>query len=207
MRLRVILLLCGLASSLLYLAAIDLLAPMAHPEYHSYRYQMVSELFAAEAPTRALLGPPMMFYNVLVLAFAAGVWMSAKGSRTIRLIAVALATYGMISTTGFFVAPMDVRGSGGVTERDVRHILATAIQGIALVSALVLGGFVLGSRFRAYSFATLGICVVFGVLAGLSAAQEASPWLGTAERVSIYAWMIWVGVLALALLRSPGPPS
>lgn len=35
------------------------------------------------------------------------------------------------------------------------------------------------------------------------AAREPSPWLGTAERVSIYAWMVWIAVLALALLRAP----
>jgi hypothetical protein len=207
MRLRTVLLVCGLASSLIYVLAIDLLAPLAHPEYHSYRYQMVSELFAVGAPTRAVLGVPMALYNVLVLAFAVGVWVSAKGSGAIRLIAVALATYGIISSMGFFVAPMDVRGPEGLTERDVRHILGTALQGIALVSALVLGGFVLGRRFRTYSFAALGICVVFGALAGVFATQEASPWLGTAERVSIYAWMGWVAVFAIALLRAFDPRS
>jgi hypothetical protein len=202
MRLRIILLACGITSSVLYVTAIDVYAPIAHPEYHSYRYQMVSELFAAEAPTREILGLPMMLYNALVLAFAMGVWKSAARRRTMRLMAVALGTYGIISATAFFVAPMDVRGSGGITERDMWHILATALQGIALVSALVLGGFVLGRGFRAYSYTTLGICVVFGTLASLSAAQEVSAWLGTTERVSIYAWMVWVAVLAVVLLRS-----
>lgn len=44
-----------------------------------------------------------------------------------------------------------VRGPLGVTERYVVHIVATAVRGIALFSALVLGAFVHGPRFRVYS--------------------------------------------------------
>ncbi len=201
--LRRILLGCGVVSSLLYAVAINVLAPLVHPEYHSYTYRMVSELFAVHAPTRPLLGPPMIVYNLLVLSFAIGVWMSARGKRVTRYTAVALAAYFVVSTTAWFFASMDVRGTPGLTARNVVHVAATAVQGIAMLSALVLGGFVHGLRFRLYTFATLATCVVFGAFAGLLAAGNPSPWLGTAERVSIYAWLLWVGALAIAFLRAP----
>jgi hypothetical protein len=201
MTVRNILLICGIASSVLYVGAIDVFAAIIHPEYHSYRYRMVSELFALEAPTRATLTVPMLLYNILVLAFAVGVGMAAKRRRIIRWLAVALGAYGIISMAGFFLVPMDVRGPEGVTDRDVQHMVGTALQGIALLAALVLGGFAFGPRFRVFSFATLGVSMVFGILASMVAAQEVSPWLGTTERVSIYAWMLWVGILGATLLR------
>jgi hypothetical protein len=191
---------CGILASALYLAAIDLLAPIAHPEYHSYRFQMVSELFAVEAPTRPLLAVPMTLYNALMFAFVVGVWMSGERRRTVRLAAAALGVYATVSTFGFFVAAMDVRGPQGMTDRDVIHVVATVVQGMALLSAVALGAFARGRKFRVYSLVTLAICLGFGAVAGLAATWEGSPWLGTAERISIYAWMSWVAVFAGALM-------
>jgi hypothetical protein len=42
----------------------------------------------------------------------------------------------------------------------------------------------------------------------LLAANQPAPWLGVIERVGIYAWMLWVAVLALSLWpgrRAPAP--
>jgi hypothetical protein len=200
--LRNALLACGVASSLLYVASIDVLAAIAEPQYHSYTYRMVSELFAVGSPTRSLLGPPMIVYNLLVFAFAVGVWMAAGADRITRAAAVALGVYATISTMGFVVAAMEVRGPGGMTERDVLHIVATVVQGFALLSALVLGAFMHGRRFRRYSVGTLVITLVFSALAGLFARRPSTPWLGVTERVSIYAWMLWVGVFGSAFLAA-----
>ena len=42
--------------------------------------------------------------------------------------------------------------------------------------------------------------------AGFAATQGSAPWLGTTERASIYVWMLWIAVLAVAFLpkREPG---
>jgi hypothetical protein len=149
--------------------AIDVLAPLKHPQYHSYAYRMVSELFAVGAPTRSLLGPPMIAYNFLVFAFVSGVWRVAGQRRTLRSLAVALGVYATISTLGYFVTPMDVRSPAGVTERDVLHIGATVVQGLALLAALGLGAFALGPRFRVYSVVTFVTSLAFGALAGVFA--------------------------------------
>lgn len=198
---RNVLLACGVASSVLYLGSIDVLAPVVQAQYHSYTYRMVSELFAVGAPTRSLLAPPMIAYNVLVFAFVVGVWMAAGRQRSVRWVAAALGVYATISTMGFLLTPMDVRGSAGLTERDVLHIAATVVQGLALLIALGVGAFTHGRRFRTYSVVTLAVALAFGVLAGGFARQGSSPWLGITERVSIYAWMLWVAIFALAMLR------
>jgi hypothetical protein len=59
------------------------------------------------------------------------------------------------------------------------------------------------TRFRLYSFATVATVIVFGAWAGILARPMPGPtsWLGLAERVNIYATMLWVAVLAVCFLR------
>jgi hypothetical protein len=136
---RRVLLLGGVLSSLLYVFGIDLVAPVRYPVYHDYADQMVSELFAAGAPTRTLMVWLMIPYNVLVLGLALGVWKSAERSRAARWTAAV---------------------------------------------------------------------VVFGIWAGVLARPmpRATPGLGIAERVNIYATMLWIATLAASFLRLPTHP-
>ena len=62
------------------------------------------------------------------------------------------------------------------------------------------------SSFRLYSFATIATVIVFGALAGFLARPTPgpTPWLGLAERVNIYATMLWMAVLAISLWNVPG---
>jgi hypothetical protein len=166
---------CGVISSVLYIVAIDVVAPYLHPDYHAYASQMVSELFALGAPSRAALYLPMVLYNLLVFGF------------------------GACSTAGLLIAPMELRAAG-VSEQTLLHIWGTVLQGVFIALVLVFGAFVHGARFRLYSLATLAICIVFGALASLEAAQASMRWIGLTERVNIYAWMLWLAVLALSLL-------
>jgi hypothetical protein len=196
---RKALLVCGAISSVLYVAAIDVLAPIVHPDYHSYTSQMVSELMALGAPTRSLMVLPMLLYNLLVFAFAVGVWASAEGKCALQLTGAALVGYGALSSAGLLLTPMDLRAAG-FSDQTVLHIWGTAAQGLFIALVLAFGAFVHGLRFRLYSLVTLATCIVFGALAGVEAAQDSTPWLGLTERVNIYAWMLWLAVLAVSLL-------
>jgi len=75
-----------------------------------------------------------------------------------------------------------------------------------MVLAMVFGAMLLGRRFRYYTYATIAIVVVFGVLTSLQIGQmeanQPTPWMGIEERISIYAIMLWVAVLAIGLLRA-----
>jgi hypothetical protein len=197
------LLVCGVLSSVLYLLSVDVVAALLYPDYHDYRSQMVSELIARGAPTRHLMVDLFVPYNLLVLAFAAGVWNSSAGKPAIRFTAMALVAYGVTSSVGLLLAPMDVRVAG-ITEQTVLHIWVTVLQGVFIAFVLVSGAFVHRGRFRLHTFATLALCLMFGAWAGWQAAQ-ASPWLGITERVNIYAWMLWLLVLAISLWGSEEP--
>jgi hypothetical protein len=89
---RKVLLICGILSSLLYVG-IDILAANQWEGY-SYISQSFSELVAIEAPTRSLMVFALAIpYNLLVMAFAVGVWASAGGKRTLRVTAGLLIAY------------------------------------------------------------------------------------------------------------------
>jgi uncharacterized membrane protein len=72
---------------------------------------------------------------------------------------------------------------------------------------IAVGVFALGRRFRWYSIATLAVVLVSGALMGLDAPKVAdddpTPWIGVKERIAVFGSMLWISVLALALLREP----
>ena len=204
---RKVLLVGGVLSSLLYVIGIDVVAALRYSDYHNYADQMVSELIAAGAPTRTLMVWLFIPYNVLIFALAVGVWASAAGKRATRFAAAALAGYGLISTAGLLLLPMDVRGTVA-SQRDVPHIVATILMSVFIVAAMAFGAFAHGRRFRLYTFATITTVVEFGAWAGFLARPMPgpTPWLGLVERVNIYATMLWVAIFAVSFLRAQGRP-
>ena len=202
--LRVVLLACGVLSSLLYLG-IDALAALHFPDYHSYTAQAISELGAVGAPTRELVEPLFMTYNVLLLAFALGVWASAGRKRALRFIGALLAG---IVAVGLVTPPMYLRGTGHVSG-DLPHIVLTGFIVVFILSAVALGTSLYERRWRLYSWATLLVLLVSGAWTGLEAqhlaAGQLTHWLGIAERINIGAYLLWVAVLATILVRGhPG---
>jgi hypothetical protein len=187
----------------LYVISIDAIAALRYPDYHAYTSQMVSELMAVGAPTRTLLIWLFVPYNLLVFAFAAGVWASAMEKRPTRLTAAAFFAYGVVSTAGLLFTPMDLRGTVD-SSRDTLHIAATFVMSLFIVAMMASGALAHGTRFRLYSRATIATVVVFGALAGYLAGPMPgpTPWLGLAERINIYATMLWILVFAVSLLRA-----
>jgi hypothetical protein len=197
---------CGVASSVLY-AATDLLAGLRYDGY-SFKSQAVSELSAAGAPTRPLVVGLFTPYNALVMALGVGVWIVTRRTRAGRLagaLLIASAVVGEVTTLFF---PMDQRGTEA-TLRGSMHPPLTAVMSLFIVAAMISAAALLGRRFRLYSIATILTLAVFGALAARYTPQieegEPTPWLGASERVNIYAYLLWVAVLAIALLRQQGP--
>ena len=196
------LLTCGLWSSLLYVAT-DLMAASWYAAY-SLTDQNYSELLATGAPTRSPMILVSIAYNLLVAAFAAGVWTSARPKRTARITGAIMAGYAALSLVTPLFFQMDMRGAEA-TSRGSLHGPMTAVMSLFILLSMGFGAFLLGRRFRLYSFATIGIVVIFGVLTGLQAPRlgtgQPTPWMGLTERVNIYATMIWFAALAIGLLR------
>jgi hypothetical protein len=195
-------LLCGFLSSLLYVAT-DLIASWWYEGYNILN-QNYSELLATGAPTRPLMLLESVAYNLLVAAFAVGVWTSASPKRTAHITGAIMIGYAILSmvTPSFF--QMDMRGTV-MTTRGSWHGPMTAIMSLFIVLSIGFGAFLLDRWFRFYSFATITVLIVFGILTSLQAPQlEAglsTPWMGFTERINIYSTMLWFAVLSIAIVK------
>lgn len=201
------LLVCGILASLLYVGT-DILAAMLYEGYN-YADQTVSELFAIGSPTRPLVVSLLTLHGVLQIAFGLGVWMSVAGhKRHLRITAGLLVVIGLLFGVVAAFFPMHMRGTE-LTLTDTMHKVLTVSALLVVLPAIGFGAAALGKRFRLYSIATFVILLVFGALAGLDApridANVPTPWVGVTERISIYGYMLWMAVLAIALLRAPDP--
>jgi hypothetical protein len=195
-----VLLVCGILSSLLYVA-MNIIAAMLYEGYNSAS-QTVSELSAIGAPTRPLWVLLAIPYTLLATAFGLGVWVSASGNRPQRVVGGLMIAHGII---GLFWPPMHQRGIEP-TLTDTMHIVFTMVTVLLMMLAIGFGSAAFGRRFRLYSIATMVILVVFGALTGLDgpriAANLPTPWVGVWERINIGAFLLWVTVLAIALIRA-----
>lgn len=198
-----VLLTSGIISSLYYFA-INVYVPMQYEGYHPAS-QTVSELSAIGAPTRPLWVMLVTFYSILTLAFGWGIMRVARQHRALYwagILTIACTVFGI------FWPPMHQRetlAAGGGSLTDTLHIAWTAITIPLWLLIMGLAAKVFGKSFLIYTVATVVTQLSFGVLTGLqSADMEANrptPWMGVWERISMAAYMVWVIVLALMLLR------
>lgn len=200
-----ILLFCGILASLLYATMIVAI----QYEGYSIASQTVSELSATGSPTRPLWLPLGITYQILMIMFGLGVWLSAGQDRTLHIVAcMILLDYGIAS----FLWPIasmhsrEVLEAGGKTFADTLHIILVTVTVLCNLSAIGFGAFAFGKRFRFYSLVTIMIMLVFGALTGLAAPRVQTnlptPWVGIWERINILGCLLWIMVLAIILLRS-----
>jgi len=202
---RRLLLSCGVAASALY-ALVNVVAPLRYPDY-DVPSRAVSELSAIGSPTRPLMIATGFPYNLLMLAFAWGVWRSAAGNRPLRAAGAMLAAFAVLGFAAPFTA-MHQRGEAFALT-DALHIACTALTVLLMLLAIGFGAAALGARFRAYSIATLLVHLVFGAWAAAEgprlARGQRTPWIGVTERINIGVFLLWVAVLAFALWPAKSP--
>jgi hypothetical protein len=198
------LLTCGILASVLYIA-MTLLVGRRWDGY-SAADQTISELSAIGAPTRPLWMVLGTIYGALMIAFGWGVWRSCDRNRALRVVGMLVMTQAVF---GLFWPPMHQRGvlaAGGGTLTDTLHIVWTIVTSVCFMVALGFGAAAFGKRFRLYSLTTMVIVFGAGVWTGTFApgiqANLPTPWAGLWERVNTTAFMLWVAVLATALLRA-----
>ena len=203
--LRKTLLVCGILSSVLYVAMTVLVA--LQWEDYSSASQTISELSAIDAPTRSLWALPGAVYTLLVTAFGWGVWLSAGRSVALRRAGGLILAYGSLGLL-WPLAPMHTRevlAAGGGTLSDTMHLVLASVTVLLMLLAMVSAASAQGSGFRRYSAASLVVLVVFGALTFLDAPaiaeNQPTPWIGVWERINLGAFLLWVAALASVLLR------
>ena len=204
---RKVSLVCGILSSLLYVV-MNVLGAMQWESYDTAS-QTVSELSSISAPSRPLWVLLGTVYQVLVIVFGWGVFASAGRNRALRIVGGLLLAYGVIGLMAPFV-PKHQRGAEG-TLTDTLHKALTMVTVLLMLAAIGFGAAAFGKRFRLYSIATIVILLVFGALTSLDIprleANQPTPWVGVNERINIGVFLLWVVVVAIALLRAPDTPA
>jgi hypothetical protein len=203
------LLACGIVSSVLYIAT-DIIGTLRYPGY-SWLDQEFSELTAQGSPVRTFMvasnGIP---YTVLMLALAAGLWlMPVTKQRHARLAAAGLAGYAIVGFAGGVLTPMATREAMAAGEDTLRNTLHAPVTFVMSLSLMVGMGFAATLRekpFRYYTYSTIATLIAFGILTSLQVPEmgqdQPTPLMGLEERVNIYATMLWLAVLPIALLRA-----
>jgi hypothetical membrane protein len=205
--LRKVFLAFGVLAPILFLGT-DALAGVSYPGY-SFTSQAISELFAIGAPTSRLVVPLFTLADVLLLAFAWGVWMSAGQKKILRVTALMLVGNAVNGLFLWNIFPMHLRG-GEQTLTDTMHVGLSGLGVFFVLLAVASGAVALGKRFRLYSAMTMAMLVVpsmvvFFLYVPQIAANLPTPWTGLAERISTYGYEPWQAALAIILLRTKRP--
>jgi uncharacterized protein DUF998 len=201
---RKALLACGILASLLYLC-MNVFIPLQWPGYSSAA-QTISELSAIGAPTRPVWFALGVVYTLLIAAFGWGIWTASRGARRLRLAGALLVCSGLF---GLFWPPMHLRGAG-FSLTDTLHIVWTAVSLLITLVVMGLAASEFGRGFRVFTFAILAIWLVCGTLTALAgprlAANLPTPWIGVWERINAGAYLLWLVVFAIALIRRFATP-
>jgi len=201
---RKTLLVCGIVSSLLYAVMIWAI------RYEGYNpvSQVPSELTAIGAPTQRLWMLLSPIYTLLVTAFGWGVRQSAGRNRHVQVVGGLILAFGSLGLLWPFALmhQREVLAAGGGTSSDTAHVLLGGVTVFLMFLAIGFGATAFGKWFRLYSIASIVVLLAFGGLTFLEAprlqANLPTPWIGLWERINISVFLLWVVVLATALLRS-----
>jgi hypothetical protein len=94
------------------------------------------------------------------------------------------------------------------TWTDVGHIALGGVTVLLVTAVIAVGAGALGRRFRVFSQVLVAVAVISGVGTFVYVPrminQLPTPWVGTVERIHLYAFWLWIGALAVALLRRHG---
>jgi hypothetical protein len=204
MKLKAILLTCGILSSILYILT-DIVSVVIWSDYH-YASQTVSELFAVDSPIRTFVIICFIVYAFLIYAFGLGIWLTADDMRSLKVAAILIIGKEILGLTGTLFFPIHLRGVEG-NYSDIMHGIVTAV-GVFLFMfpAMIAGAIAFKGIFRIYSIVTMTLFIFFGILTGTMQPQYAAnlptPMMGIWERINIYGYMIWIMILSIILLKS-----
>ncbi len=199
MLVRKALLACGILAPLLYVVANEVIAVSLYPGYDRISHP-VSALTATFAPSSRFLAPMISIYLVLLIGFGVGVWLSARGKRTLKVISWILIlgnALGVVASA-FPMTHLDLRDT-------MHNILSGLVPPLSFLLTTGFGIASLGKRFRLFSVVTLAVLVMVVVFIGVQTAQVAAgstpSFFGISERVLTWVWFLWVTVLSITLLR------
>jgi hypothetical membrane protein len=179
----------------------DLLSGLLSDGY-SFKDQAISELAGFGSPVRPLMAAVIVVHDLLLAAFGVGVWRLAD-RRSLRWAGSLLVAAGLGGLPIHTVFAMSSRWMEGGFN-DTMHIILTGVFGLIVSAVLVLAAVAYRGWFRLYSIATLLVVIGFGQASWIAIQgieEDHTPWAGGFERINAYAYLAWLVVLAVTVLR------
>ena len=200
------LLACGIGYPVAYVVANDVVAAKIYGDY-SRRDQAISELSATQAPSKPFLAAMLPVFSLLLTGFGLGVRRSGPTSTGLRVTGSLLVVQGAVIWV-WLCFPMSSREEmvqEGTGANDTGHLVLSGVAALFILAEMGFSAAALDDRFRVFSAATAATGVTCGYLTGVKSSDitrgAATPGLGVVERIMYGAWLVWMAVLAIVLLR------
>lgn len=197
----------GIVGPIIYILAV-IIGGALRSDY-SFLYNTISELTAANAPNLILMSVLFGIYNIFLLIFGTGAFLDHEIDKTKKIKAANL----MIALIGFLGVlllffPQDPRNVAFTLTGTIHIALAGITSLLTLISVILIGiNFRKNStmkRFANYSIISFIVILASGGLAAMSVANN-SGYGGLFERITIFAFMIWVIVYAYIIFKNSKP--
>ena len=146
-----VLLACGIVAPVLHIVMDDVIAAALYPGYDRIA-RPVSELSATYAPSRAILIPLGILFELLMIAFWIGVWRAAPRNRALRTttgLMLGFAALGLLAYPFPMVAD-EVLGANTI------HTLIWGVHTpLLMLAGIGVSAAAFGTAFRRYAILTL----------------------------------------------------
>lgn len=193
----------GMGAGILYLLG-DLVGGFITPNYN-YIKNAVSELIQSGAENRMLLSPFMFLHAVMIILFASRLLSQHPNnhSQSVFIGGVLLLVVGISHALSSSIFPMDPVGSKS-TFPGVMHLLLVGVTVVSIFILMPLLGVGLTRLYEwKYFLVFTIICLVIIVISGISSPiviGRGIEVMGLTERITGYAFYLWMFALALLLL-------
>ena len=194
----------GMAAGIFYMIG-DILGGLITPNYN-YINNAVSEFIQSGAENRALLSPFLFLHALMIVLFSIAIMVhhSYKNLKSIYIGGILLLILGLCHALSSTLFPMDPAGTE-MTFPGVIHLILVGISVVAIFLLMPLIGNGLHrlyqwKSFRVFTFVCLAVIIISGVSSPVVIVKNIQI-MGLTERITGYAFYLWLFVLAYRLIR------
>jgi hypothetical membrane protein len=165
--------------------------------------QAVSDLTASNSPSKNIARPFSMLYGICAVSFSIGffAYFKNKINKAITVSSFIFCLMNIISFFGYTFFPLSESGYAD-TFQDKMHIIVTVFVVLLTVVSLVLYSI---GFFREKGHKWLGIISISTLLILIAGAMLINivpkEYFGVAERINVYAIIIYTGILSIWMYR------
>jgi len=165
--------------------------------------QAVSDLTASNSPSKNIARLFSLFYGICAVSFSFGffAYLRNKINKAVTVSSFIFCIMNIISFLGYTFFPLSESGYAD-TFQDKMHIVVTVLVVLFTVVSLVL--FSIGF-FRAKGHKWLGIISISTLLVLIAGSMSINivpkEYFGVAERINVYAIIIYTGILSIWMYR------